>query len=156
MRSPSAHTHPAAPATRALGMCGLARWLLVLLLVFDQVGAPWHAHRHDSGVDGSLVGAAPAHDVGHALAAETHTATEAHAPDERPSWTHAITVLRVEAGLPLAAAGADHGPVPTWPGVALLPTAPCTVELALSRQLEPARPAHRSLPPAPQAPPWRA
>src|SRR5215218_6470198 len=30
----------------------LARWLLVLVLAWDQIGAPLHAHHHDSGVDG--------------------------------------------------------------------------------------------------------
>ncbi len=29
----------------------LLRWLLVLLIAFDQIGSPLHRHHHDSGVD---------------------------------------------------------------------------------------------------------
>lgn len=32
----------------------LARWMLVLLLVADLIGAPLHHHHHDSGVDGTM------------------------------------------------------------------------------------------------------
>lgn len=52
----SAHTAaaqgPKPPSRPGLGLWWLARWLLVLLLVWDQVGSPLHPHHHDSGVDG--------------------------------------------------------------------------------------------------------
>ena len=45
--------YPLSRPTRAGSGCAwLARWLLVLVLVVDLVGAPLHAHAHDSGVDG--------------------------------------------------------------------------------------------------------
>ena len=40
---------------------GLARWLVLLLLVFDQFSTPWHTHHHDSGVDGTVVATVHAH-----------------------------------------------------------------------------------------------
>ncbi|QEI04989.1 hypothetical protein FXN63_03375 [Pigmentiphaga aceris] len=31
------------------------RWALLLFVVFDQMGAPLHGHRHDSGIDGRVL-----------------------------------------------------------------------------------------------------
>lgn len=139
---------PALPA-RARAACGLLRWLLVLLLVFDLVATPWHTHHHDNGIDGTAM-AAMAHA---ALAAEAH----ADASDERPSWGHATTVLRIEAGPALAAAGGtDCGPPPAWPTDHLAPAAQARTRLAVASSHALPRPAHRSLPPPPQAPPRRA
>lgn len=157
MRSPSAPARPVPRAKPAWGACGLVRWLLVLLLAFDQIGAPWHAHHHDSGVDGSFSSAVHAADAHPALGIETHLDAAAHAPDSRQAWAHATTALRVEAGLaPASADDADAGPAPAWPGVTLVPTAHCAAMLATASLYEPRRPAHRSLPPSPQAPPRRA
>ena len=166
MRFLSANALSVPLAMRVWAAYGLARWLLVLLLVFDQVGAPWHAHRHDSGVDGAGVSAVvsavggPVHaDAdGAGSAFEPHAETEAHAPDERPSWAHATTVLRIESGLSLAAAAdaADAAPAPSWPDANPAPRAANAFTRVLARRMEPSRPVHRSLPPAPQAPPRRA
>lgn len=35
----------------------IAKWLLVLVLAWDQIASPWHQHHHDSGVDASWIGA---------------------------------------------------------------------------------------------------
>lgn len=158
MRSPLAHARPVPLAKRALGACGLVRWLLVLLLMFDQIGAPWHAHHHDIGVDSSFVSAVHADDMDdHASGVETHADTEAHAPDSQHTWAHATTVLRIEAGVSLALADdVDDGPAPSWPGVGLVPAAHSGPVLAIASRHEPPRPVHRSLPPSPQAPPRRA
>lgn len=35
----------------------IAKWLLVLILAWDQIASPLHQHHHDSGIDGSWIGA---------------------------------------------------------------------------------------------------
>ena len=35
----------------------IAKWLLVLVLAWDQIASPLHQHHHDSGIDGSWIGA---------------------------------------------------------------------------------------------------
>lgn len=127
----------------------LTHWLVVLLLVFDHFGAGWHTHRHDSGVIGFVVAAAHSHEQ----AAEFHLG----APDDRSSWAHATVGMRVKAGPKLAAVG-DNAPWPALfgpPGGLVRPVEPF-VQLVIVVGKEPPRPAFRSLPPAPQAPPWRA
>ena len=132
---------------------GLARWLVLLLLVFDQFSAPWHAHHHDSGVDGA-VGAAVHADGVHAEAlGETH----AEAPDHRSTWTHATTVLRTETGPFLSmAADNDDEHVSLWPVARLTPAIKEPSRPAIAARQELPTPAYRSLRPSPQAPPWRA
>lgn len=130
-----------------------ARWLIVLLVMFDLVGAPWHGHRHDSGLNGTFVAAVRAD----AVVSEIHAATHAQAIDERSSWAHATTALRIEAGPALTAAGDnDDGPVPSWPAARLRPAVEGAAGPAVAGRSEPPPPVHRSLPPAPQAPPRRA
>ncbi len=148
MRFTSANALPAPLASRARAAYGLVGWLLVLLLVFDQLSAPWHAHRHNSGIDGTVVAAVHSGAIG----SETH----AEAADDRPLWVHATTLLRSEAGWLLTVAGdTDHGPVPLWPADRLAPAVEgARLAVASQRKLPP--PAHRSHPPPPQAPPWRA
>lgn len=150
MRFQPADTVPVPLAPRALTAHALVRWLLVLLLMFDQVGAPWHAHHHDSGVDGMVVATAA-----HAEALES--VTHVDAPDDRPSWVHATTVLRVEAGPALTAADdAGFAPTPAWPPVRLSPVARVFIRQAIVSQHELPTPADLRLPHSPQAPPWRA
>lgn len=57
-RNPSqSHCHLQMTAQRRLSQIaaargvGLLRWLLVLMIAFDQIGSPLHRHHHDSGVD---------------------------------------------------------------------------------------------------------
>ena len=54
---PNPHTahRPSASLVRALL---LARWLLVLVLAWDQIASPLHRHHHDSGIDASWISAA--------------------------------------------------------------------------------------------------
>lgn len=40
------------PPDRDFGLLSLGRWVLILLLAFDLVGSPFHAHAHDFGGDG--------------------------------------------------------------------------------------------------------
>lgn len=150
MRLQPAQTVPVPPASRGLTAHALVRWLLVLLLMFDQIGAPWHAHHHDSGVDGSAVATAA-----HADALES--VNHVDAPDDSPAWAHATTVLRIEAGPALSAAD-DTGfaPAPAWPPARLTPEARVSIRLAVASQHEPPTPAALRLPHSPQAPPWRA
>lgn len=35
----------------------IAKWLMVLVLAWDQISSPLHQHHHDSGIDGSWIGA---------------------------------------------------------------------------------------------------
>lgn len=140
-----------APTARAAH--GLARWLVLLLLVLDQFSAPWHTHHHDSGIDGTAVAALHAVGLQSEVLAETH----AEAPDHRSTWAHATTLLRSEAGPALkCACDNDESHVSLWPAARLTPTInepPC---LAIAGYHEPSTPAYRSLRPSPQAPPWRA
>lgn len=150
MRFQPTHATKALPAPRAMTSRALVRWLLVLLLMFDQVGAPWHAHHHDSGVDGVVLAIAV-----HAEA--DGSVTHVDAPDDRHLWAHATTVLRVEAGLALSVADdAAVAPVPAWPPTRLTPEARVFIRQAIVSQHEPRTPADLRLPHSPQAPPRRA
>ena len=98
---PSVHMRPsrsssltALCASTARAARGLARWLVLLLLVFDQFSAPWHTHHHDSGVDGTALAAVHADGLQSEVFAQTH----AEAPDHRSTWVHVTTVLRSEVG----------------------------------------------------------
>ena len=173
---PSVHMRPSrsrsvtalrAPTARAAH--GLARWLVLLLLVFDQFSAPWHPHHHDSGVDGTALAAVHAAVHAAALAAvpaavpadglqsEGFAQTHAEAPDHRSTWVHATTVLRSEVGHSLTRAGDDdEGPVSLWPAVRLSPATKAATRLVSASHHVAPTAACRSLRPAPRAPPWRA
>lgn len=150
MRFQPAHAVKVLLASRAPTAHALVRWLFVLLLMFDQVGAPWHAHHHDSGVDGVAVAIA-------AHAGADESVTHVDAPGDRPSWVHATTVLRIEAGPALFAADdSAFAPAPAWPPARLTPEARVFIRQAIVSQHEPRTPADLRLPHSPQAPPWRA
>jgi hypothetical protein len=128
---------------------GFFRWLVILLLVLDQLSAPFHGHHHDGLPD------LHAHFV-----SEEHAQNEAHveAPQaEHPS--HALLTLRAEPRLQekplslmdlsavvalvsinLAFDDGVEGPSPYW---------------SLDRDGTDFR-SHRSLPPAGRAPPTQA
>jgi|GEM_PF-5894858 len=140
-------------ASTARAAHGLARWLVLLLLVFDQFSAPWHAHHHDAGVDGTVVAAV------HADVHQSEVLAQAHAeaPDDRAAGAHATSVLRSEVALSLTWASDDGtGHVSLWPAARLTPASQDSTRLAIASHQDPPAPAYRSLRPSPQAPPWRA
>lgn len=153
MRPSRSGSQTALRASTARAAHGLARWLVLLLLVFDQFSAPWHTHHHDSGVDGTAVAALQAVGLQSDVLAETH----ADAPDHRSTWAHATTVLRSEVGPAVTSAGDnDEVHVSLWPVPRLTPAIKESTHLAIANHHEPPTPAYRSLRPSPQAPPWRA
>ena len=153
MRPPRSGSQTALRASTGRAAHGLARWLVLLLLVFDQFSAPWHTHHHDSGVDGTAVAAVHADGLQSEVLAETH----AEAPDHRSTWAHATTVLRSKVGPSLTTAGDnDDVHVSLWPVARLAPAINEPTRLAIASHHEPPTPACRSLRPSPQAPPWRA
>lgn len=95
----------------------LLRWLLVLLIAFDQVGSPMHRHHHDSGVDAAhwVAGAARPKSVG------MHSLRERDIPGG--AIFHANTAMRSEARLLLgsdsAAPEAEHLVALIWPAQSL-------------------------------------
>ena len=143
---------PAPHSAAAWSVASLVRWLLVLLLVVDQIGSPLHHHRHDAGFDGSSIGGA------HQVASPADVSRVAADPCE-PGVFHAITAIRFEARLAVAAAPDGHharlAPACAAPALAdRLVAATETVRLP-----EPAaapHPLYRSLPPDNRAPPRHA
>lgn len=133
-------------AAGAARLLWLLRWLLVLVLVWEQVSAPLHHHGHASGIDVQWITTSiregPA-DVSHL---EDH--------DHDPRASHVVLAVRPRLDLGSFTLGhdADDGfaycQAPTPAG--LLPAVALAVGSAAS-----ARPhsIHRSLPPAGRAPP---
>ena len=173
MRPSRSSSLTALRASTARAAHGLARWLVLLLLVFDQFSAPWHPHHHDSGVDGTALAAVHAAVHAAVLAAvpadglqsegfaqthaQTQTQTHAEAPDHRSTWVHATTVLRSEVGHSLTWAGDDdEAPVSLWPAGRLPPATKASTRLVIASHHEPPTAAYRSLRPVPRAPPGRA
>lgn len=147
-------THPSILARRPQGGTSgawwVARWLLVLVVAFDFLSAPFHHHHHD-GVEGQLE-LSTAH-----VSLETgETHVEA---DDHLLASHAATAIRIDPSRlaqlpPIDNANAQIALV----SVAQLLTA---VDELLSRQWRPdrSRPdfrSDRSLPPAGRAPPLHA
>lgn len=124
----------------------LLRWLLVLVLVWDQVSSPLHQHRHDSGVDSQWLPAS-AHD---AQATATHLEDDHH--DLRAS--HAVLAVRSQLDRCSPALGddSDHGVAPSH-DCALAEPGPAEAQAAGSAALAQPHSTHRSLPPAGRAPP---
>ena len=147
---------PLLPASNV--RAGLVRWLVLLLLVFDQFSAPWHGHHHDSGAESIVAVAAHAgvHAGVHAdvTASEALAQIHAEAPDHPSTWAHAATVLRSEVGQSLAMVDdSDDGRVPSWPTARLTPAIEEPSRLALANPHLPPTPLQRGLWPSPQAPP---
>lgn len=139
--------------TRAGSACAwLGRWLLVLVLAVDLIGAPLHAHAHDSGVDGHAWAPhvdAPGWDSVHAEDA-----------DDALLLRHATLTMRASIAAPdLGAVDDAASVVPAWwpPFDGALAVAPTVVTSARwAARPPPPWPVHRSLPPAGRAPPLRA
>lgn len=134
---------PAAVAARALW---LLRWLLVLVLVWDQVSSPLHQHRHDAGVDAQWL-TASAHD---AQATTPHLEADDH--DLRAS--HAVLAVRPQPDLSSLTLGddPDHGFALGHAG-ALAEPGPIEAQAVGIAALARPHSTHRSLPPAGRAPP---
>ena len=143
MRAHPTHARPVTgAAARALW---LVRWVLVLLLIWDQAGLPLHQHHHDFGIDGQWIGASL--HIGHSGRAH------ADAGQDDPRISHAVLAVRPQFDLGAAIFGPDSCD-------SVLPSAATVVGLADRVALEVAsprlgepRPTYRSLPPAGRAPP---
>ena len=133
----------------------LLRWLLVLLIAFDQVGSPLHRHHHDSGVDAShwVPGTGGASSVG------LHSLRERDEPGS--AIFHANTAMRSEARLLLGsgpeAADTERLVALIWPEPRLAPAlllAPLDSLAGTGAPLPPA--SWHELLPEGRAPPQRA
>lgn len=132
-----------------VGRLWLVRWLLVLLLVWDQVGSPLHHHRHDSGIDGQWLS-------GSSQSEQARDATEGNA---EVRIVHAVLAIRPTSAVaptdapPQAQDIGDHFLLP----VDFTLAAP-DPDGRPSPRLHPAapHPVSRSLPPASRAPPLHA
>ena len=135
------------------GMSGawwVARWLLVLVLAFDFLSAPFHHHHHD-GVEGQLELAA-----GHALIQDGDAHMEA---DDPPLASHAATAIRIDPSRLAQLPPIDNVDAQ----IALVSVAQLLGAVAdlppQQWRLDRSHPdfrSHRSLPPAGRAPPLHA
>lgn len=86
MRPRRSASLPTLPRPPALGLWWLARWLLVLLLAWDQAASPLHQHHHDSGVDAHWSSAPHAQGAGPAPHIED--------ADDAAHLAHAVIAIR--------------------------------------------------------------
>jgi hypothetical protein len=129
-----------------LAMEALSRWLLVLVLLFDQVGAPLHRHIHDSGIDAQWLLVA-SHGIGLGKAHVEDGETQRH-------LTHAVLALREQTENRSSAWDADHD-TPIAAECAHDPQVVATAHAPAHTEFH--RPlGFRCLPPAGRAPPVRA
>ena len=136
------------PAALAARVLWLLRWLLVLVLVWDQVSSPLHHHRHDSGVDAQWL-TATAHEG---------QATGPHLEDDDHALRASHPVLAVRPQLDLSSltlGDTDHSLVVSQ-GFALVDAGPAEAEAAGIGAFARPHSTHRSLPPAGRAPPLHA
>lgn len=134
------------PAGTASRVVWLLRWLLVLVLVWDQVSAPLHHHGHDSGVDSAWLGASA--DIGQ------NAGPHLEGSDHDLPFSHAVLAVRPQLDLSSFFTGDDPGQslvlfqtfARLWPspGAHLIPDGASPA---------PPHSTHRSLPPAGRAPP---
>jgi hypothetical protein len=144
--------HTRRPSGGVAGAWWLARWLLVLLLAFDYLSAPFHLHGHDGPGDRHELA------VVHGSFADGHTHAQG---EDHPLLSHASMAIRVEpsrlAQRPAAsAADAADAAVAAVTAVALVAAMD---EPPPHWQPDRSRPRirpHRSLPPAGRAPPVHA
>lgn len=159
------HRSRAASPRRSVAAWGfwLARWMLVLLLMADQVGAPLHHHRHDSGVDNSWLTATVALEHGQDQGSESDSHVEDS--DHGQHFGHATLVVRnASETLQIAqlaeddARGTDHALALIQFVTALTLLAPIEAAHGLPPPYwrSPDLGVFRSLPPAGRAPPLHA
>lgn len=135
---------------------GLMRWMLVLLLVVDQVGAPLHRHHHDSGIDALNFGAV-------ALQAGPGGLSVVETTGHDEAYGHPMLAVRPAGETKTSLAQPDDDAQDLGPAAFALLAA---LSLALQPDAGEARPfdrfrppavsVHRSLPPAGRAPPLHA
>ena len=136
------------------------KWMMVLLMIVDQVGSPLHRHHHDSGVDAAHVGASSGSHHDHVDAATTHV----NERDHHEMFAHSTLAVRqaVSSQLSVAPTAADDGQF-TWilisSVLAFLSRASVKDKRLLrpfARWRAPCKTIYRSLPPAGRAPPLHA
>jgi hypothetical protein len=146
------------PSRGAAGwMLWSLRWLLVVLLVADQVGAPLHLHHHDSGVDALWLHASSDH-------ADEVGVDGLEAADHHTGFGHSTLAVRVTDDTNLAVADAatdlDGNSLYLLASAWITLTPDSTGDEAVVRPIDrwrtPSSPAYRSLPPAGRAPPLHA
>lgn len=128
----------------------VARWLVVLALVFDQVSAPFHHHQHD-GVQAQLE-LATAHAVLDSI--ETHADGDCH-----EFGSHSAMTLRVDASRTGRLPAVEAAPVVSAVNVGLRSLAMLDEPVRKHWERDRSTPdfrSHRSLPPAGRAPPLHA
>ena len=152
------------PSGGVSGAWWIARWLLVLVLAFDLLSAPFHPHHHD-GVEGQIeVAAAHAHAHAHAHGHASVDDGATHAEgEEHPLVSHAAMAIRIDPsrlGQIAAADGTDDRADAPVALVSVLQPLAAFDEPPPSRfRPDRSRPdflSHRSLPPAGRAPPLHA
>ncbi len=126
---------------------GLARWLLILLLVFDQVGSPLHNHHHDSGID--------AHALELAHADASANASHRDLTDSGAFLYHSVTAVKNEVHLAAMPAG-DSAALLAFPSALTLFALQKVVDHPARSELTPGSLIYRSLPPDTRAPPLHA
>ena len=132
------------------GAWWIARWLLVLVVAFDLVSAPFHHHHHD-GVEGQL-GLATAH-------ASVEVGVIHLDADDHPLASHAATAIRIDPSRlaqlpPIDNAEAQSALVSVAQLLAAVDDQP--PRQWLTDRSRPDFRSHRSLPPAGRAPPLNA
>ena len=143
-QSTNATPSPGAAARALL----LVRWLLVLLLVWDQIGAPLHHHRHDFGIDGQWVGAS--------LHGGQSTLDHSAQDHQDPRIGHSVLAVRPQFDLGACAPGGNPGDGRVFVASIVMAAADdAAPQFAGSESGEP-RQTYRSLPPAGRAPPFHS
>lgn len=122
---------------RSFGASLTVRWMLTLLVAFDLIGSPFHAHRHDLGADGhgphavhaadTSVGGEPLHVEADEGAAFGHSLTMLLPAEPQPGkWrptlhtvVYALALASSPQSLMLARAAwdasPDRVPIPPYP-----------------------------------------
>lgn len=109
-------------AGRDFGLLTLGRWVLILLLAFDLIGSPFHAHAHDLGASGLGPHAIQVGESADAAGAD-------HVEEfESPGFGHSLAALRPAEPSSGAWAFAAAVTICTPPPVGVLaePVLPCT------------------------------
>lgn len=143
-------THSRRPSDGMRGAWWFAQWLIVLVVAFDLLSAPFHQHRHD-GVEGPLGFATV-----HASLDDGDTHAEG---DEHPLVSHATMANRIDPSRlgqlpPINIADAQVALVSVAQLLAAVDELP--TEHWQPDRSRPDFRSHRSLPPAGRAPPLRA
>lgn len=138
------------PSGGVSGASWCVRWLLVFVLAFDHLSAPFHHHHHD-GVVGQLEFAA-------ARASVDDGATHAEGV-EHPFGSHAAMAIRVDPSRLGQLPAADGTDAKAARVSVLRLFSPFNAPPPILWQPDRSRPdfrSHRSLPPASRAPPFHA